>query len=296
MTKSEFVVSIGTGLDKAVGSSKTMNVVFKTGEYKENDANFGTSGVVFYGLEKDRWHNVVIAFNFDGKNLIYKVYVDGTIKDEHYRYNTSKGMYKVQSESFSPTAYSNDVSPWYFLARATLKYVVGEKHDFYFDNVIYKAGAVYTGDTKATIESAVDGVVTVENDVTLEGIKALATGADAVEIYRANSQATTGYDAITENFATGDIVKLVTQKGSYSYYTLNVTSKSEEPEEPEFVIGDLSSYLDVSGGNVSASVALTGGKADKDVTLVVCLYKGITLIDMVTDSVATGEDPKTLST
>lgn len=295
-TKKEFFIQTGV-------STKALLFTFRTGEYKTGDVGYNkTSGRVFYGLKTDRWHNIAFDISFDDKKQeVFDVYLDGIKFTEHYMGDANNALSKVSSGTVKPSAHTSEQSGYYLIGRPTLNLVIGEKHDFYFDNVIYKADATYTGDTKATIESAVDGVVTVENDVTLDGIKALATGANAVEIYRANAQAETGYDAITENFATGDIVKLVTANGSYSYYTLNVEEDEEppvvEPDEPEnpFVIGDLTSDLDVSDRKVSASVKLTGGKADKDVTLVVCLYKGITLIDMVPDSVATGEDPKTLS-
>lgn len=299
-TKSEVVICAGVS-GKTEGStsttSKAMNLLFRTGEYAEGDDCYNNATAIFYGFEKDKWYNITVNTSFDGANLTLNIYVNGEQPAEHYRWTSSKGSYPVSGATVKPSAFTTPLKTWYFVARNTLKYVIGEKHDFYFDNVIYKAGATYTGDTKATIESAVDGVVTVETDVTLDGIKALATSANAVEIYRANAQAATGYDAITENFATGDIVKLVTANGSYSYYTLNVEEGEEPPVEPEnpFVIGDLTSDLDVSDGSVSASIELTGDKADKDVTLVVCLYKGITFIEMKTDSVLTGDDPKTLS-
>ncbi|MBE7038785.1 MAG: hypothetical protein E7404_07790 [Ruminococcaceae bacterium] len=223
-TKSEFIVSIGSGVDKSIGSSKTMNIVFRAGEYKESDSNFGNSGFVFYGLEKDRWHNVAIDFAFDGKNLTYKVYVDGILKGEHYRYSSTNGMYKVESDTIVPTAYASAVSSWYFLSRATLKFVNGEKHNFYFDNVIYKNSA-YTPALVPKIESAVDGVLSIDEGKTVSDVASLATNAEKTEVYRYNTTTKT-YTQVNDLVATGDVIKLVSLGGAYSYYQISVNAAS----------------------------------------------------------------------
>lgn len=225
--KSEFIVSIGSGVDKTIGTSKTMCIVFRAGEYKNSDSNFGNSGFVFYGLEKDRWHNVVIDFEFDGANLEYNVYIDGVLATEHYRYSKDKDMYKVNGGTIIPTAYASKVSSWYFLSRSTLKFVTGEKHNFYFDNVIYKNTA-YTPANIPTIESAVDGVVTVDEGKSAADIAALTTNASKTEVYRYNSTSKT-YTFVTDAVATGDIVKLVSLGGAYNYYQVSVNAAAPVP-------------------------------------------------------------------
>ncbi|MBE7038784.1 MAG: hypothetical protein E7404_07785 [Ruminococcaceae bacterium] len=303
--RSEFVVAAGT-------NKIAPYVVFVCGEFdtnrKFNIAATSTSSsiIVIDGLENDKWYNITFDVKYDGKNnvdasgsrLERNIYINGNLVSKYYKYASSKwteaNAMPIVNES--ATTYTD----WYMLARNSLFFDVGDYHNFYFDNVIYK-NSLFTPDAPATIATAENGVVKVKTDVTLNGIKALATNANAVEIYRENAESTTGYDAITENFATGDIVKLVTANGSYSYYTLNVEEDEEppvvEPDEPEnpFVIGDLTSDLDVSDGSVSATLELSGDTADKDVTLVVCLYKGITLVEMLTDTISNGDEVKNLS-
>lgn len=253
--------------------------------------NIGTTTYMYFGFEKGKWNNITITCNKVDSNMVYTAYLNGIKITEFYDRNAKK--YETVSKTYDVTTNAKTAS------LVTTSMVNGEFHKFYFDDLkqITSNNEAYTPDAPATIATAENGVVKVKTDVTLNGIKALATGANAVEVYRANSQTTTGYDAITENFATGDIVKLVTSNGSYNYYTLNVTATEEPEPEPEnpFIIGDLTSDLDVSDGSVSATLELSGDTADKDVTLVVCLYKGITLVEMLTDTISNGDEVKNLS-
>lgn len=277
-TKNEITVQAGV-------STKVLVFTFRTGSYQNGDAGVGkSSGKVFYGLEEDRWHNIVIDVSFaDKKTEVFNVYKDGVKYTEHYSCNSSNAMTRVASGTVTPSAFTDEQSGYYFTGRPTLNLVTGDKFDFYFDNVIYKSGVTYSGDTKATISTAVDGVVTVDAGTTAAQVATLATGASAVEVYRADSSAF-GFAQVTDAVAKDDIIKLVTANGSYSYYTLDV---KEEVVVNPFVVGELTAPAlnPAAGSTVSASLALSGDKADKNVTLILCVYKGITLIDIKTASI-----------
>ena len=57
-----------------------------------------------------------------------------------------------------------------------------------------------------------------------------------------------------------------------------------------FSIGNLTApEAPVKGGQITSSLALAGDTADKNVTLILALYKGITLCDMKTAEIKNGD-------
>lgn len=262
--RSEIVISSGA-------NNITPNVVFMAGAF-DNTRVFDGKTFVVENVGYDKWHNVVINMTFDGTTLNQNIYIDGNLVTEYYSVNSSGTWVKSTVMPISNTASVPLSSGYHMLARLTLNYVTGEIHDFYFDNVKYQASS-FIPDQKAVIETALDGIVKVYEGTTADEILSLSN-AVACEIYRPDSNS---YTFVEDDFETGDIVKLVTQNGTYSYYTLAVMKKG-------FVIDSIVYPPDSISANdeITTEVSLSGTVTNKDVTIILCLYKGITLIDMQT--------------
>lgn len=252
-----------------------------------------TSGWIFYGLEREKWARVTVthtmAYDTSGTagngTAKFTLYINGT---------EIPTAYAMSSKTGQATPYDNTVAldrgktvtGTQFSSQLSMCNNTGDVRDFYIDNVTYKASdttAIVPG-AAATIATADEnGIVTVEDGALANSIT--ATGA-TVEIYRKNSKSETGYDYVepTAALATNDIIKLTSTNGVYSYYTVKLNRVAVP-----FLIGNLTApEAPVQGGEITSSLALAGETADKNVTLILALYKGITLCDMKTAEIKNG--------
>lgn len=239
----------------------------------------------------NKWQNIVVdteikpAAAGTANGWITKVYVDGVpqkIKDKNGKeVDTASGGITTSGED------TTTISVFNTTGLTTLLTAVGTKYDFYFDN--FKAVAsdnAYDPGAAATIDGAdATGAVTYEPGTKASAVT--AANAASVEIYRANAGSTTGYDIISGDaeIANNDIIKLTTANGVYSYYTVKVGGVGVP-----FAIGNLTAPVSSpeKGSNISASLALSGETADKEVTLILALYRGITLCEIKTATIANG--------
>ena len=249
----------------------------------------GMSGSICYGLEREKWNNVVITMDLESTDpstattATINVYINGNKTDVYKIISNKKGAKRSEPWSTSVKAVTTGDNKRHLNSNLALCYAEGYVRDFYIDNVTYKASdttAIVPG-AAATISSADEnGIVTVEDGALASSIT--ATGAKSIEVYRKNSKSPTGYDLVesTAALATNDIIKLTTQNGVYSYYTVRKA----------FSIGNLTApEAPVQGGKITSSLALAGDTADKNVTLILALYKGITLCDMETAEIKSGD-------
>ena len=238
----------------------------------------------------NKWQNIVVDAEIklgtgaSADGWITKVYVDGVQQNI-----TKKDGTEVDtvSEGITTTdTVTNTISVFNSTGLSTL-FTTGTAYDFYFDN--FKAVAsdnAYVPGAAATIDGADEtGAVTYEPGTKASAVT--ATNAASVEIYRANAASATGYDIISGDaaIANNDIIKLTTAKGVYSYYTVKVGGGGVP-----FAIGNLTAPTSSpgKGSEISASLALSGDTADKEVTLILALYRGITLCDIKTATIANG--------
>lgn len=240
----------------------------------------------------NKWQNIVVdteikpATAGTANGWITKVYVDGIqqkIKDKNGK--------EVDIASGGITTSGTDtttISVFNTTGLTTLFTAVGTEYNFYFDN--FKAVAsdnAYVPGAAATIENAdATGAVTYEPGTKASAVT--AANAASVEIYRAIAAGNaTRYDIISGDavIANNDIIKLTTANGVYSYYTVKVGGVGVP-----FAIGNLTAPVSSpeKGSNISASLALSGDTADKEVTLILALYRGITLCDIKTATIANG--------
>lgn len=240
----------------------------------------------------NKWQNIVVdteikpATAGTANGWITKVYVDGVpqkIKDKN-----GKEDYTALGNIITSGTVTDTISV-FNTTGLTMLFTENTKYDFYFDN--FKAVAsdnAYVPGAAATIEGAdATGAVTYESGTKASAVT--ATNAASVEIYRANAGSATGYDIISGDavIANNDIIKLTTANGVYSYYTVKVGGGGVP-----FAIGDLTAPASspVKGSEISASLALSGDTADKEVTLILALYRGITLCEIKTATIANGAD------
>lgn len=238
----------------------------------------------------NKWQNIVVDAEIklgtgaSADKWVTKVYVDGIQQKI-----TKKDGTEVDTVSESITTSGEDnttISVFNSTGLSTL-FTTGTAYDFYFDN--FKAVAsdnAYDPGAAATIDGAdATGAVTYEPGTKASAVT--ATNAASVEIYRANAGSATGYDIISGDaaIANNDIIKLTTANGVYSYYTVKVGGGGVP-----FAIGDLTAPASSpeKGSKISASLALSGETADKEVTLILALYRGITLCDIKTATIANG--------
>lgn len=238
----------------------------------------------------NKWQNIVVDAEIklgtgaSADGWVTKVYVDGiqqniTKKDGTEDDTVSEGIATTDTDTTKISVFNST-------GLSTL-FTVGTAYDFYFDN--FKAVAsdnAYVPDAAATIDGAdATGAVTYASGTKASAVT--ATNAASVEIYRANAASTTGYDIISGDavIANNDIIKLTTAKGVYSYYTVKVGGGGVP-----FAIGNLTAPTSSpeKGSEISASLALSGDTADKEVTLILALYRGITLCEIKTATIANG--------
>lgn len=252
-----------------------------------------TGGWIFYGLEREKWARVTVthtmAYPTSGTagngTAKFTLYINGTEIPKAYVMSSSKATPYDNTVALSRPKSEKD--PRQLSSQLSMCNNTGDVRDFYIDNVTYKASdttAIVPG-AAATIATADEnGIVTVEDGALANSIT--ATGA-TVEIYRKNSASATGYDYVepTAALATNDIIKLTSTNGVYSYYTVKLNRVAVP-----FAIGNLTEpEAPVKGGKITSSLALSGDAADKNVTLILALYKGITLCDMKTDEIKSGD-------
>lgn len=238
----------------------------------------------------NKWQNIVVDAKIElgttsADKWVTKVYVDGI-----QQRITKKDGTEVDtvSESITTSGDTTTISVFNSTGLSTL-FTTGTAYDFYFDN--FKAVAsdnAYVPGAAATIEGAdATGAVTYASGTKASAVT--ATNAASVEIYRANAASATGYDIISGDaaIANNDIIKLTTAKGVYSYYTVKVGGGGVP-----FAIGNLTAPASSpeKGSEISASLALSGETADKEVTLILALYRGITLCEIKTATIANGAD------
>lgn len=238
----------------------------------------------------NKWQNIVVDTEIklgtgaSADGWITKVYVDGVPQ----KITNSAGT-EVDTASGIITTTDTDttkISVFNSTGLTTLFTAVGTKYDFYFDN--FKAVAsdnAYVPDAAAKIDGAdaTTGAVTYAPGTKASAVT--ATNAASVEIYRAIAVGNaTRYDIISGDaeIKNNDIIKLTTANGVYSYYTVKVGGGVP------FAIGNLTAPASspVKGSQISASLALSGETADKEVTLILALYRGITLCDIETATIA----------
>ena len=249
-----------------------------------------SSGWIFYGLEREKWARVTVTHTMDyekNNTAKFTLYINGKEIPTAYSMNGSTKKATPYSNTVA-LARGEDAESKQLSSQLSMCNNTGDVRDFYIDNVTYKASdttAIVPG-AAATISSADEnGIVTVEDGALANSIT--ATGAQSIEVYRKNSASATGYDLVesTAALATNDIIKLTSTSGAYSYYTVKV-NKVAVP----FSIGNLTApEAPVKGGKITSSLALAGDTADKNVTLILALYKGITLCDMKTAEINDGD-------
>lgn len=269
---------------------------FATGNSTE--IHFGNIGTDLANTKRNRvndtvtnkWQNIVVdteikpATAGTANGWITKVYVDGVpqkIKDKN-----GKEDYTALGDIITSGTVTDTISV-FNTTGLTMLFTENTKYDFYFDN--FKAVAsdnAYVPGAAATIDGAdATGAVTYASGTKASAVT--ATNAASVEIYRANAASTTGYDIISGDavIANNDIIKLTTANGVYSYYTVKVGGGGVP-----FAIGNLTAPASSpeKGSSISASLALSGDTADKEVTLILALYRGITLCDIKTATIANG--------
>lgn len=253
------------------------------------------SGWIFYGLEREKWARVTVTHTMaydtsgtDGNGTAkFTLYINGTEIPTFYNMTSSTQKADMNYNN-AALARGKTVTGTQFSSQLSMCNNTGDVRDFYIDNVTYKASdttAIVPG-AAATISSADEnGIVTVEDGALASSIT--ATGAQSIEVYRKNSASATGYDLVesTAALATNDIIKLTSTSGAYSYYTVKVNRVAVP-----FSIGNLTApEVPVKGGQITSSLALAGDTADKNVTLILALYKGITLCDMKTAEIKNGD-------
>lgn len=237
----------------------------------------------------NKWQNIVVDAEIklgtgaSADGWITKVYVDGVQQNI-----TKKDGTEVDtvSEGITTTdTVTNTISVFNSTGLSTL-FTTGTAYDFYFDN--FKAVAsdnAYVPGAAATIDGAdATGAVTYEPGTKASAVT--ATNAASVEIYRAIVAGNaTRYDIISGDaeIKNNDIIKLTTPNGVYSYYTVKVGGVGVP-----FAIGNLTAPTSSpeKGSSISASLALSGDTADKEVTLILALYRGITLWEIKTATIA----------
>ncbi len=238
----------------------------------------------------NKWQNIVVDAKIElgtvgtsADKWVTKVYVDGIQQKIMKKDGTEVD---TVSESITTSGDTTTISVFNSTGLSTL-FTKGTAYGFYFDN--FKAVAsdnAYVPGAAATIGGAdATGAVTYEPGTKASAVT--AANAASVEIYRANAGSTTGYDIISGDaaIANNDIIKLTTANGVYSYYTVKVGGGGVP-----FAIGDLTAPASspVKGSEISASLALSGDTADKEVTLILALYRGITLCEIKTATIANG--------
>lgn len=247
------------------------------------------SGWIFYGLEREKWARVTVTHTMDyekNNTAKFTLYING--KEIPTAYSMTSSTKKATPYSNTTALARGSATNKQFSSQLSMCNNTGDVRDFYIDNVTYKASdttAIVPG-AAAKISSADEkGIVTVEDGTLVKSIT--ATGAQSIEVYRKNSASATGYDLVDSNAAlkTNDIIKLTSTSGAYSYYTVKVNRVAVP-----FSIGNLTApEAPVKGGQITSSLALAGDTADKNVTLILALYKGITLCDMKTAEIKNGD-------
>lgn len=238
----------------------------------------------------NKWQNIVVDAEIklgtgaSADGWITKVYVDGVPQ----KITNSAGT-EVDTASGIITTTDTDttkISVFNSTGLSTL-FTKGTAYGFYFDN--FKAVAsdnAYVPGAAATIDGAdATGAVTYASGTKASAVT--ATNAASVEIYRAIAVGNaTRYDIISGDaeIKNNDIIKLTTANGVYSYYTVKVGGGVP------FAIGNLTAPASSpeKGSEISASLALSGETADKEVTLILALYRGITLCEIKTATIANG--------
>lgn len=228
--RSEIVVAAGV-------NKSAPTAAFVVGAF-DTKRTYNNSTIVIDGLENDKWYNIAFDISYNGsKNgenagsrLERNIYINGKLVNKYYKWDNSNKKWKENTTVPIASTSTSSYDTWNMLARPSLKFVNGEKHNFYFDNVIYKNTA-YTPANIPTIESAVDGVVTVDEGKSATDIAALTTNANKTEVYRYNSTTKT-YAIVADAVATGDIVKLVSLGGAYNYYQVSVNATTPVPPTP----------------------------------------------------------------
>lgn len=238
----------------------------------------------------NKWQNIVVDAEIklgtgaSADGWITKVYVDGVpqkiTNSAGTEVDTASGIITTTDTDTTKISVFNSTG-------LSMLFTKGTAYGFYFDN--FKAVAsdnAYVPGAAATIGGAdATGAVTYEPGTKASAVT--AANAASVEIYRANAGSTTGYDIISGDaaIANNDIIKLTTANGVYSYYTVKVGGGGVP-----FAIGDLTAPASspVKGSEISASLALSGDTADKEVTLILALYRGITLCEIKTATIANG--------
>lgn len=239
----------------------------------------------------NKWQNIVVdaeiklgTVGTSADKWVTKVYVDGIQQKIMKKDGTEVD---TVSESITTSGDTTTISVFNSTGLSML-FTKDAKYDFYFDN--FKAVAsdnAYVPGAAAKIDGAdaTTGAVTYESGTKASAVT--AANAASVEIYRANAASATGYDIISGDalIANNDIIKLTTANGVYSYYTVKVGGGGVP-----FAIGDLTAPTSSpgKGSEISASLALSGDTADKEVTLILALYRGITLCEIKTATIANG--------
>ena len=253
----------------------------------KNESKFRVNDTV-----TNKWQNIVVDAEIKlgtagTAGWITKVYVDG-IQQEIMNTAGTKKDYTALGNITTTDTDTTKISVFNSTGLSML-FTKDAKYDFYFDN--FKAVAsdnAYVPDAAATIDGAdATGAVTYASGTKASAVT--ATNAASVEIYRARANATgaTEYDIISGDavIANNDIIKLTTANGVYSYYTVKVGGVGVP-----FAIGNLTAPVSSpeKGSEISASLALSGDTADKEVTLILALYRGITLCEIKTATIANG--------
>lgn len=248
---------------------------------------------IFYGLKLDTWHRITINTTLDtsktSSNATYNVYLDGKPFEYYCETKNTTSIAKVNKASTGIVASFNTTDKtWTMRSSLSFWYVQNTYYDVYFDNLIL-SNSIVTPSAALTIEDAsAEGVVTLyagsDGVVSLAEVESLKADNTTIEVYRKPSDGV--FTQITEgNVANGDIIKYESA-GGYNYYTISIDTSSPVPFAMSNYVAPNASPA--NGDTVTASIDLSGDEADKNATLILCIYKGITLIDMISDSITNG--------
>lgn len=246
----EFVVT--SGVD---GYEKTF--VFKDGNYVDADVCGIGDAIVFYGIDADKWHKLVVAIDVDADNIVTLTpYVDGVKQDKYH--TVSEGTVGADVVTVALTSESAVEAGYNMTGNIGTDNVSGATYNFYFDNVQYKAlSDAYTTSVAAEIANADDDKLILsqdsENQNPLVSTVKETFPVEGEVTYEIYSNETKAILSDSDRVANGGIVKLTSENGIYSYYTVNVLTRDQYISKKFNEVVDAAKFVDAKDddGNVT---------------------------------------------
>ena len=235
------------------------------------DATFGTGSVSGDGIIQiplNRWAHITVDVKINNTSgwETANYYVDGV----------KKGSFGGQTIGVPTPLHLS-------FANFALVMVKDQEYDFYFDNYKTMASDSAFAETAPSIAAvgaqageldAESMTIKLAGDITASALKAAVTAENAtLAVYRGETAVADG-SAVQD----GDLLCLKGANGLYSYYELKLFNVAEP----------VVSGTAAAGQTVKAEAQVSGA-ADREVTLIFVLYKGITHIETQIASVAAGQ-------